>query len=103
MSNPLQPKVVECLENEYNAYVIKVMAASKAGHMDLVASIKGRFYGFEIKWKSDRPSELQKQKINSCLDSGGLAYFIKSLEELRYILDNDVPPVRYEAKNKFSL
>lgn len=116
VANPLQPKVIKVLENEYGAFVINVTSSSKRGNMDLVAcisrclsfkpikfSVSGLFYGFEIKWKSDRPSELQKQKINDCIDAGGRAYFIKSVDQLRYILDNDVPPVRYQLKPKLEL
>lgn len=100
MSNPLQPRVIRCLEDEYKAYVINITAASKSGNMDVVACIKGQFYGFEIKWKSDQPSALQRQKINACIDAGGKAYFIRSLEALRRILDQDVPPDRYDVSTE---
>lgn len=103
MANPLQPIIVKCLETKYNAYVINVVSSSKSGDMDLIACIKGLFYGFEIKWRSDRPSELQKQKINKCIDSGGRAYFIRSLDQLIDTLDNDIEPTKYELKHKITL
>lgn len=103
MANPLQPKCIKVLENEYNAYVINIIVASKAGNMDSIACINSEFYGFEFKWKNDIPSELQKEKINACIDAGGKAYFIKSVEQLRYILDTNQKPVKYEYKNKFIL
>jgi Holliday junction resolvase len=101
MANPLQPKCIKVLEQEYNAYVIKVTSASKAGHMDIIACIKGLFYGFEIKWKSDVPSELQKDKVNKVIDAGGKAYFIHSVKQLKDIMDNDIVPFKYELSNRF--
>lgn len=101
MANPLQPKCIKVLEQDYNAYVIKITSASKAGHMDIIACIKGLFYGFEIKWKSDVPSELQKDKINKVIDAGGKAYFIHSTKQLKDIMDNDIAPFKYELSNRF--
>lgn len=103
MANPLQPKVIKVLETEYNAYTIKVQVASVSGHMDIVACINGLFYGFEVKYKSDMPSELQKDKINKLIDAGGKGYFIRSIEQLRNILDNDIAPTRYIASKSFTL
>lgn len=103
MSNPLQPKCIKILEKEYGAYVINVTAASKSGNMDLIACIKGLFYGFEIKWKSDKPSELQKDKINKCIDSGGKAYFITSESNLRLTISTDFKPIKYDTKKQYIL
>lgn len=103
MANPLQPKVLKVLEKDYGAYAINVVAASKSGTMDIVACIKGIFYGFEIKWKNDQPSELQKQKINKCIEAGGRAYFIRSIDQLRGILDNDIVPIKYKLKTSMVL
>lgn len=103
MANPLQPKVLNVLEKEYKAYAINIVSASKAGTMDIVACVCGQFYGFEIKWKNDQPSELQKQKINKCIDAGGKAYFIRSVEQLRDILDNYKPATKYQLKNSLVL
>lgn len=103
IANPLQPKIAKILVEEYDAYIINVVMASRAGHMDIVACIKGLFYGFEIKWKNDQPSELQKGKINDLIDAGGKGYFIRSEANLRDVLDNNLIPVRYEVKTRFKL
>lgn len=126
MANPLQPKCVKILEQEYNAFVIVTINTSKSGIADIIACVptpklsyfvsdckcsnyhttscqcppkkvqsQGKFYAFEVKWGSDQPSELQKQKINEVLDAGGLAYFVRSESDLRNILDNNIPPIRY--------
>ena len=103
MANPLQPKCASVLEKEYNAYVINITAASKAGNMHLIACIKGEFWGFEIKWKTDTPKLPQKEKINKCIEAGGKAYFIRSVEELRSVIDNNTKPTLYPIKSQFIL
>lgn len=103
MANPLQPKVIKCLEQEFNAYVIKITAASKAGAGDVVACIAGDFYMFEVKWASDVPSELQKQKINQCIAAGGRAYFVRSVDELRTIVRTKKVPETYRCDVHFKL
>jgi len=103
MANPLQPNIIKMLETEFEALVINVVGSSKSGMPDLIACIQGQFFGFEIKWKNDRPSELQKTKINSIIDAGGRAYFIRSTEQLRFILNQGLEPERYTLKNKFKL
>lgn len=123
MANPLQPKVVKCLEKHYDAFVVVANSTSKSGIMDVLACVPlclinnkwipapkeymdralGVFYGFEIKWKSDKPSELQKEKINTLIDKGGRGYFIRSIDQLEDILLNDVAPVKYELKKPVSL
>ncbi len=103
MANPLQPKVIALLTNKYNAYVINLVGASVAGHMDLICSINGLFYGFEIKWKNDRPSELQKEKINKLIDKGGRAYFIRSTDDVINIMENNIKPIKYDLNNHFEL
>lgn len=111
MANPLQPKCIDIIEKEFGGYTINVTSASKSGHMDLIACVPrlirvdepapvGLFYGFEIKWKSDTPSELQKQKINALIDAGGKGYFIRSTEQLRSILMLNIKPIKYDLKNK---
>ncbi len=103
MSNPLQPKCIKILEQEFNAHVINLVAGSKSGDTDLVACIDGLYYGFEIKWANDVPSELQKKKINKVIDAGGKAYFIRSEEQLRHTIKYQIPPKKYDVKSKFIL
>lgn len=102
MANPLQPKVVKELERRGH-FVVNVTSASKNGVMDLLACIDGLFYGFEIKWKTDAPSMLQKQKINALNLAGGRGYFIRSVEELKDILDTGKLPWNYTLSSKLTL
>jgi hypothetical protein len=103
MANPLQPKILKVLRTEYGAYAINLVASASSGDMDIICCIKGLFYGFEVKWADDKPSELQKKKINACIDAGGKAFFVRSVQSLRNILDNDLNPVYYDIKPEFIL
>lgn len=103
MANPLQPKCIKILERDFNAYVINLTSAGTSGNMDVIACIKGKFYGFEIKWKNDQPSELQADKINKCIAAGGKAYFIRSTEQLINILELGLEPIIYETKKRYKL
>ena len=103
MANPLQPKVISVLEKEYKAFVVNVTAASRSGVTDLIVCHAGLFYGFEIKWKNDQPSELQKDKINKVIDAGGKAYFIRSVADIHAVLKEGLEPVKYQLKNHFKM
>ena len=103
MANPLQPKCIAVLEKEFNAYVINVTAASRSGNMDLIACIQGAFWGFEIKWKTDTPSIVQKEKINKCIDAGGKAFFVRSIEDLRHFITSNAEPIKYEIRPQYKL
>lgn len=92
MANPLQPKCIEVLEKHFNAYVINLVSASRNGEPDLVACINGEFWAFEIKYKTDVPSELQKIKLNKINEAGGRGYFIRSTEELIFAINYRKPP-----------
>lgn len=98
MANPLQPKVIEYLEVILDAYVTKVVAGSRSGEPDVIACVEGDYYAFEIKWKNDRPSKIQKLRINQIIDKGGKAYFIRSVDDLRDIFSNSKPPIKYDIK-----
>lgn len=103
MANPLQPKVLSILKQEYTPFVINLMSASTSGNMDILACINGIMYGFEIKWKNDTPSELQKTRINLLREAGGKGFFIRSVEQLRNILENNLPSEYYPEKSEFIL
>lgn len=101
--NPLQPKIIKVLQVEYNAFVTNVITSSFSGTGDLIVCIDGRYFMFEIKYKNDTASTLQKIKVNDVIKAGGKAYFISSIEELRYILDNHIKPVLQRIKTEFEL
>lgn len=79
----LQTDCIEILEEEYKAYVVKVVSASRAGVGDILCCINGVFYLFEIKGRNDSERALQRENINRVIQAGGRATFIRSTSELR--------------------
>lgn len=70
----IQSKIIKLLERN-NAYVVKVVSATKAGVPDILACYKGKFIAIEVKVpeKKDNTSELQKYNLRKINESGGLA------------------------------
>lgn len=82
----LQAKVVKELEKE-GWYVVRIIAASKAGVPDLITcDPDGRFVAFEVKWGRGKTSKLQNYNIEQIRKRKGVAHVVYSLEELRQIL-----------------
>lgn len=71
-----------------NIYAVKVITASKSGVPDILACLKGRFVGFEIKAprKVGNVSELQKYNIAKIKSAGGEAFVVTSLDEVQAIV-----------------
>lgn len=88
-------KVKEFLE-ENNIYFVKFFANgfTKSGVSDILACIKGRFVGIEVKAENGKPSPLQIYNKEQIEKSGGIAYILypKDFEQfkkdVKEILDN---------------
>lgn len=58
-----------------------------AGIPDIICCYRGRFYGFEIKTATGRPTELQKATIRKINRAGGTAAIVRSVDDVRRILE----------------
>lgn len=67
------------------AYYIKTHGNmfSKAGTPDILACIKGRFVGIEVKQPGGVVSKLQEANIRLIQNAGGVAFVADSLEEAK--------------------
>lgn len=67
------------------AYYIKTHGNmfSKAGTPDILACIKGRFVGIEVKQPGGVVSKLQEANIRLIQNAGGVAFVADSLEETK--------------------
>ena len=61
-----------------------------AGIPDIIACIHGRFYGFEVKTQTGKVTVLQSATIKKILDCGGHAHVVRSLDEVRAVLDSSL-------------
>lgn len=59
-----------------------------AGIPDIIACVDGRFYGFEVKTEDGKPTKLQEATIRRIRASGGTAAVVRSMEEVRWILEH---------------
>jgi len=80
----LQKKIIAYLRGW--GYVVKVVVASRGGVPDLLCCIGGRFVAFEVKAAGGRVTPLQANNIEMIKQNGGLAYVVKSLDEVKSIV-----------------
>lgn len=58
-----------------------------AGIPDIIACVDGRFYAFEVKTETGKATELQKATIRKIQRAGGMAVIVRSVSEVRAVLD----------------
>ena len=63
-------------------------AYSTAGIPDIVCCIAGQFVAFEVKTETGRLTGIQDRTLCRIRDAGGVAYVVRSLEEVKSILKN---------------
>lgn len=59
-----------------------------AGIPDIIACVDGRFYGFEVKTETGKPTKLQEATIQKILSAGGSALVVRSVEDVKNIIEN---------------
>jgi hypothetical protein len=64
-----------------------------AGLPDIICCIGGRFVAFEVKTPSGRPSRLQEITITKIKAAKGEALIVRSVEEVKQILDSLEVPI----------
>ena len=58
-----------------------------AGIPDVICCYRGRFFGFEVKADTGQPTELQKATIRKILACGGTALVVRSVAEVRAVIE----------------
>lgn len=58
-----------------------------AGIPDIIACVDGRFYGFEVKTETGKPTGLQEATIRKILKAGGVAVIVRSVDEVRAVIE----------------
>ncbi|MCD8197824.1 MAG: VRR-NUC domain-containing protein [Lachnospiraceae bacterium] len=61
-----------------------------AGIPDIIACVDGLFYGFEVKTATGKPTALQEATIRKILAAGGTAVVVRSVDEVRNVLEGSV-------------
>ena len=58
-----------------------------AGIPDIIACIGGRFYGFEVKTDTGKPTKLQETVMRKINAAGGTALVVRSVDEVRAVVE----------------
>jgi Holliday junction resolvase len=57
-----------------------------AGIPDIIACVDGRFYAFEVKTETGKPTALQEATIRKIRNAKGQAFVVRSVDEVRAVL-----------------
>ena len=85
----IQKKIITMLEKEYDAYVVKVVNATRGGVPDLLVCIEGLFLAIEVKRPESKNnvSKLQEYNLKKIEDCGGNAIVAWNTEMVREVAD----------------
>ena len=84
----IQRKIVVWLrEQGYHVDVITKGMYGANGIADIICCIKGSYVAFEVKRPGAKPTELQSRWLDSVNKSGGKAFIVHSLEEVKGLLN----------------
>ena len=62
-----------------------------AGIPDIIACYRGGFIAFEVKTENGKVTALQESTIRKIRKAGGQAYVVRSLDEVKTILEEVLP------------
>ena len=61
-----------------------------AGIPDIIACVNGRFYAFEVKTETGKPTKLQEATIRKILKAGGATVVVRSVDEVRTAINGSL-------------
>ena len=84
----IQKKIITMLEQTYDAYVVKVVSASKSGVPDILCCIEGRFIAIEVKRPESKNnvSKLQEYNLSLVEQRGGVSMVAWTVDMVKEIL-----------------
>jgi len=83
----IQTKIIKWLDAQPNVWTVKTIVTNKTGTPDILCCIDGRFVALEVKAAKGKPSKLQEYRIAEIRSAGGEAHIVRSLEEVKKLLD----------------
>ena len=85
----IQKKILNMLEKDFGAYVVKVQVASKSGVPDIICCCRGIFIGIEVKKEETKgdTSPLQEYNLRKIKRAGGYAMVATSKEQVEEFLN----------------
>lgn len=87
LESKIQKEILAYLRKN-KVFHIRFQAQSNInGVPDIICCYKGLFIGLELKQENGRATDLQKKKLETINNSGGIGVIIKSLEEVITLFD----------------
>ena len=89
LEKTIQASIIKWLRSK-GIYTVKIQSGyyGKAGVPDILVCYKGHFLGFEVKRLGNKATELQKNNIKQIISSGGQAFVVYSLEEVKKVINS---------------
>jgi len=90
----IQNKILKWLKQQPDIWCYKAHASGfqMAGIPDIIACVRGQFVAFEVKTEIGKATILQQMVIRDINAVGGNAVVVRSLDEVRDIVDAMRPP-----------
>ena len=86
MEKDIQHRIIKYLKG-LGAYVIKTILSNRNGIPDIIMCYKGKFLAFEVKDLKGKITPLQEYNIKLIQEAGGKAYLVRSVEEVKNVLE----------------
>lgn len=79
----IQTAIIRYLKSIPDAYVLRPITCTEAGHPDIVCLVQGRMFGIEVKQPGKNPTALQKKRLEQIESAGGCGIVAHSVEDVR--------------------
>lgn len=78
----IQQNIIAYLSKLPDTWVIKTISTNKRGCPDILASIGGQFYAFEVKTPKGRVAPIQQGQLDKIKETGGRAFIVRSVADV---------------------
>lgn len=84
----IENKIKDYLKTIPECFFWKVFSGMycRAGIPDIIACIKGKFYGFECKSEDGKTTALQDATIKKIKEAGGIAGVVRSVDDVKRLI-----------------
>ena len=67
-----------------------MISCNRAGTPDILACVRGRFVALEVKTPTGRLAPIQEHQLARIKEAGGVVAVVRSLDEVRSVLDTNL-------------
>jgi hypothetical protein len=93
LESTIQANIIRYLKQIPNAYCLRPIICSEAGHPDIIVLITGIMIGMEVKQPGKKPTKLQIKRMEQIRNAGGQAFVVTSVPDTIKVLEIITNPV----------